>query len=475
MKKFGSVILAAGEGRRLKLNGTPKPLAPICGKRLVDFPIQVIEKFYQSQEEIGETTVVVGYKREEVESYLNSRYGKCDDLSYVHQKEQKGTADALMSYFSENKDAANFSYTIVMCADTPLIREYELTTLYNHLIDNNLDGVAASFTLENPYGYGRIIKKRDRNNESSSGFHIVEERDLDSKTEDINEVNSGLYILKTSFILSHLSNIKSNNKNGEFYLTDLFQDDFKVDTVLFEDGIKFLGVNNLEQLEIVGRSLYKEKNSILRDELGVRFIDSSSVYIDWDVNVGGGTVIYPNVIIEGESNVGNNVIVGLGSYLKSSEIEEGVEIKAYSHLENCIVRKNAVVGPYARLRPAADIGENSKIGNFVEIKKSKLKSGVKVSHLSYIGDAEIGENTNIGCGFITCNYDGVNKHKTVIGKNSFIGSDTQVCAPLTIGDECFVGSGSTLTKSIPDNSFAVARGRQITKEGKAHRFIKKNK
>jgi bifunctional UDP-N-acetylglucosamine pyrophosphorylase/glucosamine-1-phosphate N-acetyltransferase len=460
---FGAVILAAGQGTRLKLD-VAKPLAPILGQKLVDFPMKEAFSFFKDVASEGVLTLVTGHERDKVESHVLSLCEKNNvKVNFAIQEKQLGTADALRSYFSAVDEAKNYDYTIVLCADTPLLRAEDIQKLYTFIKNKNLLGAAATFEETRPTGYGRIVR-------ASKGFHIVEEKDADANTKLITEVNSGVYVLKTSFVLEHLNKIDSNNKSGEFYLTDLFKDEYEVGALCFDDKDVFLGVNTLEQLETAEGILRQRNMNELRSN-GVRFIDTKSTYVD-SLNVGQGTTIYPNVFIDEETIVGSNVIIEPGVILRNSTIEDGVHIKAYSHFENSIVRKDAVVGPYARLRPGTDVGEESKIGNFVEIKKSKLDKGVKVSHLSYVGDAEIGEESNIGCGFITCNYDGANKHKTIIGKGSFIGSDSQTVAPVNIGDNCFVASSSTVTNDMPDGSFAISRGKQTTKEGMAKRFLK---
>lgn len=208
------------------------------------------------------------------------------------------------------------------------------------------------------------------------------------------------------------------------------------------------------------------------EEKGVKILDKRHTYIAEGVILGPGTVVYPNCHIEGKTKIGRDVILEPGSIIRDSIIEDQVTIKAYSYIEDSIIRKNATIGPFARVRPGTDLGEESKIGNFVEVKKSKLEKGVKVSHLSYVGDAEIGEDANIGCGFITCNYDGKNKHLTKIGKKTFVGSDSQTIAPVEIGDNCFIASGTTVTNDMPEGSFAISRGRQETKENLAKKFLK---
>ena len=458
---IGAVILAAGEGKRLKLDA-PKPLAPCLDKKLVDFPIRELKKFFSQNNLSGNITAVVGHQRELVKAYIEKNNS---DVVFAIQEKQLGTADALRAYFNSSSATLNYDYTLVICADTPVVSSVELTEMLTLLKNENLDAVAASFIEHNPKGYGRIVR-------GSKGFHIVEEKDASDEIRKISEVNSGLYILKTKYVHEHLKAVDANNKSGEFYLTDVFKDGLNVKAHCFPNGDVFLGVNTLEQLERVEGALRESIKSNLRAN-GVRFIDSSHCYIDSEVEIGEGSVIYPNTFITGKTRIGKNVVVEMGAQISSSILEDNTKVLAHSILEGATVRTKASVGPFARLRPGADIGPEAKIGNFVEIKKSVLDKGVKVSHLSYVGDAFIGEETNIGCGFITCNYDGVHKHVTKIGKNCFIGSDSQTVAPVEIGDDCFVASSSTITKNMPNGAFAISRTQQTTKEGMAHRFIKK--
>jgi bifunctional UDP-N-acetylglucosamine pyrophosphorylase/glucosamine-1-phosphate N-acetyltransferase len=458
---IGAVILAAGEGKRLKLNA-PKPLAPCLDQKLIDFPILELKKFFQSNNLIGQLSVVVGHKKELVQNYVESRY---KEIQFPVQEKQLGTADALRSYFNSGPETHKNEFTLVICADTPVVSSLELSEMFSILKDENLDGVAATFLEENPTGYGRIVRGK-------KGFHIIEEKDASAEIKKVQEVNSGIYILKTSYVLTHLKEVDSNNKSGEFYLTVVFKDGLNVKAHLFNDKNTFLGVNTLLQLETVERVL-RERIINFHRENGVRFIDSRHVYIDSLVEIGCGTVIYPSVHLTGATSIGENVVIENGAIVKNSVLDDFSQVLAYSVLENVHMKTKSVAGPFARLRPGTVLGEESKIGNFVELKKAVLEKGVKVSHLSYVGDAFIGEETNIGCGFITCNYDGKDKHLTKIGKHCFIGSDSQTVAPVEIGDDCFVASSSTITKNMPSGSFAISRGQQITKEGLAHRFIKK--
>jgi bifunctional UDP-N-acetylglucosamine pyrophosphorylase/glucosamine-1-phosphate N-acetyltransferase len=458
---IGAVILAAGEGKRLKLDA-PKPLAPCLDKKLVDFPLKEVKNFFSRNKLDGKITAVIGHQRDLVKSYIETNN---EDVMFAIQDKQLGTADALRSYFASHSDTHNYDYTLVICADTPVVSENELTTMFSFLNTEKLDAVAASFVEHNPTGYGRIVRGKN-------GFHIVEEKDATLDQKKITEVNSGLYIMKTAYVLKHLQDVNSNNKSGEFYLTDIFKDDMNVRAQIFSDPTIFLGVNNLLQLEQAETALRKRKVNDLR-ESGVRFIDGNNTYIDSDVEVGAGTVIYPQVHLSGKTKIGKNVVIEMGAVIKESLVDDDARVLAYSILDSAHLHTKAHAGPYARLRPGADIGPEAKIGNFVEIKKSVLDRGVKVSHLSYVGDAFIGADTNIGCGFITCNYDGEKKHITKIGKNCFIGSDSQSVAPVEIGDNCFVASGSTINKDMPSESFAISRGQQVTKEGMAKKFIKR--
>ena len=460
---IGAVVLAAGEGKRLKL-AEPKPLAPCLDKKLVDYPIKELKTFFSRNKLNGKITAVIGHQADLVKTYIKNNH---HDVMFAFQEKQLGTADALRAYFKSNIETHQFDYTLVICADTPVVSERELTEMFETLKIENVEAIAATFIEQNPAGYGRIIRGK-------TGFHIVEEKDATMEERKVTEVNSGLYIMKTSYMINHLANVDSKNKSGEFYLTDVFKDGLNVLAHIFPKAEIFLGVNNLLQLEQVERALRQRKINELR-ESGVRFIDSQNTYIDCEVEIGSGTTIFPNVYISGKTKIGKNTVIESGAIIKNSIIDDEAQVMAYSILDHAHLHEKAHAGPFARLRPGADIGANAKIGNFVEIKKSQLAAGVKVSHLSYIGDAFIGEETNIGCGFITCNYDGVAKHSTKIGKNCFIGSDTQSIAPVEIGDDCFVASGSTINKNMPDGSFAISRGQQVTKVGLAHKFIKSKK
>lgn len=463
---IGLVILAAGKGTRMKIE-TPKALAKTAGRPLVAYVVKAALDFAQISGLKAEIGLVVGHKKELLEAWLSEHPAK-SQLKTAWQKEQNGTADALKSCFNDLPHFWDFEYTLVACADTPMIQANEFCTLFEALKSHpHLVGVAATFEAQNPKGYGRVVH-------GSDGFHIVEEKDASEIQRNITEVNSGFYILRTKHVKAVLGSIDNKNKSGEFYLTDLFQDNYHVKAIKFPSEVPFLGINTLEQLASVTGLLRDRKVKQLMLD-GVEFLNPGSVHIDHDVEISVGSLIYPNVTLLGKTVIGKNVIVESGAFIKNSTVHDDASILAYSYLEEAIVHSHATIGPMARLRPGADIGPESKIGNFVEVKKSKLAQGVKVSHLSYVGDADIGENTNIGCGFISCNYDGANKHKTKIGKNTFIGSDCQAVAPIEIGDDAFVAAGSTITKNVPNGGFAISRPQMVIKEGAAKRFLKTKK
>jgi len=458
---IGTVILAAGKGTRMKTD-TPKALALAAGKPLLDYVIQSVKSFSEKENLTLDIGVVVGHQKELLIDWLDSLTFK---VKTAWQKEQLGTADALKSCFHDLPEFWNYTYTMIACADTPLISASEFHRLFQELkSDSVLMGVAATFSTSQPTGYGRIVR-------SSKGFHIVEEKDATDDERKISEVNSGFYIVRTDHLKQVLNQISNKNKSGEFYLTDLFQDQYAVKAVPFSNETPFLGINTLEQLSHVSDILRSQKLKQLM-ESGVTILDPRTCYIDHAVSVGVGSILYPFTTILGKTQIGEKVMIESGCFIKNSRIENGAHLLANSYLEEALVRSEASVGPMAHLRPGSDLGEKVKVGNFVEIKKSILKAGAKVSHLSYVGDAEIGEKTNIGCGFITCNYDGAQKHRTKIGAETFIGSDCQVIAPIEIGSKAFVAAGSTITKNIPDGGFGIARSQQVIKEGAAKKFLK---
>ncbi len=465
MKTVGIAILAAGKGTRLKIDRA-KVLCPALGLTLFEHVARAALDFAAEAKLETSLTAVVGHKREEVMALARDKFGSA--IQFAWQKEQLGTGDALRSYFRECPQNEKCDYTFVVCADTPLVRAETFARLWRALqATPELVATAGSFVTAKPTGYGRIIRQ-------GKGFRIVEEKDATPAERAVTEVNSGFYLVRTAFLLEALKGLSTNNQAGEFYLTDVFTPDAAVAAVTYPDEREFLGVNTLEQLEQATQVLRSRKLSQLMLS-GVTCYDAATTWVDVTAEVAPGAVLYPGVQLYGHTKIGAGVVVESGAIIRDSVIEAGAEVLAYSHIDRSHVRTGAQVGPFARLRPQADIGAKAKVGNFVEIKKSRLDAGAKVSHLSYVGDAEIGAETNIGCGFITCNYDGRDKHQSKIGAGVFIGSDVQLIAPIEIGDRAFVAAGSTVSRDVPADGFAIARAQIAVKPGMAQRFMKSKK
>lgn len=461
MDKIAVVILAAGQGTRLKIEA-PKPLVPLRGKKLLDYPLGLAMTFIQDRG--GRIGLVLGHKKEEVKGHLNQHYQQAN-LSYAIQEQQLGTAHAIECFFKDCQWAKESEYTLVLCADTPLLTLDILNTLYERCQEAGLDGVAASFVTKNPKGYGRIER-------APKGFRIIEEKDANDEIKRIQEVNSGLYLIKTSYLLHRLKGIEAKNAAKEFYLTDVFTPNAAVEALCFDQEQSFLGVNTLVQLTQAAQELNRRKCEALMLS-GVFMENPESCVVHDDVCVGAESSIATQVQLLGQTKIGSGVSIEPGCIVKNSSLGDDIDLLAYSYLEEAKVAPGASVGPFARLRPGTQLDQKVKVGNFVEIKKAHLKAEAKVSHLSYVGDAEIGERTNLGCGFITCNYDGANKHFTKIGADCFIGSDSQTVAPVEIGQGSFVACSTTVTRSAPDESFIISRGRQETKPGLAKKFLKR--
>ena len=459
MSKIALVVMAAGEGKRLKID-IAKSLIPLHNKKLVDYVIDSLKDF-------GDIYIVTGHQREKVESYIAQNHNDLN-ISFIQQDEQLGTGNAVQSYFEKNEKSKDYEYTLVTCVDMPLVTSEIINELIDEIkneIVEKSNAICASFIHDHPKGYGRVIR-------SEKGIKIVEEKDATDKEKKIIELNSGLYIFKTHYLEKHISNLKNNNNAKEFYLTDVFNFGEDVKSHLFEDSLVFLGINNLMQLSDVERILRSRIINDLLLNVGVKFLDPRHTYV-YSRNIGKGTSIAPNVTIDASSVIGEDVVIEQGCMIENSIIEDGVYIKANSYIVDSKVKKNAKIGPMAHLRPRSIIGKSAKIGNFVEIKKSVIGDNTNVSHLSYVGDAEIGNDVNIGCGFITCNYDGSSKYKTIIGDGSFVGSDSQMVAPITIGKKCYIASGSTITEDMNDGSFGISRCSLKIHEEMASKFMQK--
>jgi bifunctional UDP-N-acetylglucosamine pyrophosphorylase / glucosamine-1-phosphate N-acetyltransferase len=425
-----AIILAAGKGTRMR-EDRPKVLSTIFGKSFVEYVIDAL-----IAGGVNKIVPIVGFQSEKVQTLLGS------DYNYAVQSEQLGTGHAVKMARSllENLDGI----TLIIAGDQPFIKPNTIKSLIKLHAKETNSLTLLSIDSPNPYGYGRILR------DSNQVVGMVEETDASEEQKKITEVNLSTYCFDNKLLWKHIDDITSNNKKNEYYINDLVgifnQNGYKVSAMKLDSYLETIGINDKIVLEEATNLMKLTINEQHMDQ-GVTIVDKNNTYIGPDVVIGAGTIIYPNSVIEGKVQIGKNCRIE-SSYIRDSVIGDDV-----------------TVGPFAHIRNESIIGDNVRIGNFVEIKKSTLSKGVKSAHLTYLGDSDIGENTNIGCGTITVNYDGKKKHKTVIGKNSFIGSNVNLIAPIMIGDNATVAAGSTINEDVPNDSLAIARERQTTKVG----------
>lgn len=442
-----ALILAAGQGKRIKSN-LPKVLHKVCGKEMVNHVIDTMR-----EAGIEDVNIIIGKGAELVEKSTESRV-----VSYSLQAEQLGTGHAVKcaKEFLENKDGVVAIFT----GDAPLIKRETVEGLIDTHINQGNSGTLLTSLVQDPTGYGRIIRN------GSEVEKIVEHKDCNEEELKVNEINAGMYCFDVKALLEALDKLSNNNAQGEYYLTDVI-------SILKSEGNKIgalitefeetLGVNSrveLAQAEAIMRKTINKKHL----DNGVTIIDPNGTYIGSDVVIGQDTIIYPGNVIEGKTEIGSDCMLYPNSRITDSKIGNGVEIQSSVILQSTIGEKTTV-GPFAYIRPESNIGTKVRIGDFVEIKKSTIGNNTKVSHLTYIGDAEVGENCNFGCGTVVVNYDGKNKHKTIIGDNSFIGCNTNLVSPVEVKDNTYIAAGSTITKEVPEGSLAIARAKQTNIEG----------
>ncbi|SSC11655.1 Bifunctional protein GlmU [Includes: UDP-N-acetylglucosamine pyrophosphorylase; Glucosamine-1-phosphate N-acetyltransferase] [Mesotoga infera] len=435
------IVLAAGLGKRMRSN-LPKAAHMIIDRPMVNWVISSLK-----EAGVDRVVVVTGYRAEIIESLLES------DILTVRQNEQLGTGHAVMMA----KDFLDDEDVVVVAGDEPLIKPSTLREMVRRRREADLDVLFLTMFPPDPSGYGRVVKRDGK-------VEIVEERDASEEIRNIKEVNTGIYAFRGSFISDSIGSLRSNNEQGEYYLTDTVGMAARADTMIIADAEEVLGINNRAQLAQVARIARKRINNALM-EAGVTIVDPETTYIGPNVKIGIDSVIEPMTFIYGQTTIGQNCLIGPMSRIQDSKIADNVEIVRSEVLE-ADVREGARVGPYSRLRPGAVIMEQAHVGNFVELKKSILGKRSKANHLTYLGDTTIGEDANIGAGTITCNYDGKNKFKTSIGDRAFIGSNSSLVAPVEIGEGSVTAAGSVITDDVPPYSLALGRARQINKEGK---------
>lgn len=425
-----ALILAAGKGSRMKDN-LPKVLTPIFGKSFIEYVISALQKA-----NVTDIIPIIGFQAEKVQALLGASF------KYAFQVDQIGTGHAVKQ--AKALIQKHQGITLVIAGDQPFISPDTIKRLLQKHADEKNALTLLSYDNPNPFGYGRILRDGDR------VIGMVEETDATESQKLLTEVNLSTYCFDNELLWNHIDEIDANNKKNEYYINDLVgifnRYGYRVDALKSDNYLETIGINDKVVLEEATNLM---KHAINESHMlqGVTIVDSNNTYIGPDVIIGAGTTIYPNTVIEG------NVTIGSHCRIESSYIRDS------------IIGDHVTVGPFAHLRNETDIGSNVRIGNFVEVKKSVLHHGVKAAHLTYLGDSEIGDQTNIGCGVITVNYDGKNKHKTSIGNNSFIGSNVNLIAPISIGNHATIAAGSTVNEDVPDDSLAIARPKQTTKIG----------
>ncbi|WP_407644212.1 bifunctional UDP-N-acetylglucosamine diphosphorylase/glucosamine-1-phosphate N-acetyltransferase GlmU [Falsibacillus albus] len=446
MKRF-SVILAAGQGTRMK-SKLYKVLHPVCGKPMVEHVVDQI-----SELDINKTVTIVGHGAELVQSQLE---GKSE---FALQEEQLGTAHAVMQ--AKNVLGSQEGVTLVVCGDTPLIKASTMEALIQLHQGQGAKATILTAHANDPTGYGRIIR-----NEEGHVEKIVEHKDASDEERKVKEINTGTYCFDNQALFQALENVSNDNSQGEYYLPDVIEilkeQGEIVSAYQTEDFEETLGVNDrvaLSEAERIMKKRINEKH--MRN--GVTFIDSANTYIGADVEIGRDTVIYPGTVLSGNTIIGEDCQIGPNTEIQNCEIGSNTVIKQ-SVAHDSSIGQDVKIGPFAHIRPQSDIHDEVKIGNFVEIKKSVFGKGSKASHLSYIGDAEVGSDVNLGCGSITVNYDGKNKFLTKIEDGVFVGCNSNLVAPVTIGKGAYVAAGSTITEDVPGEALSVARARQVNKE-----------
>jgi bifunctional UDP-N-acetylglucosamine pyrophosphorylase/glucosamine-1-phosphate N-acetyltransferase len=448
-KGLAAVILAAGKGTRMK-STMPKVLHPICGQPMLQYPLRAAR-----QAGFDQLQVVVGHQSEAVKEAFASAA-----VSWVEQTEQLGTGHALLCAAEYLTD---FTGTLLLlCGDVPLLRAETLQQLLTFHAQQQAAVTVLTAEMPNPTGYGRIIRSGEQ------VLQIVEEKDATEQQRQVQEINTGTYLFEAAFVFRALKNLKTDNAQGEYYLTDVVAAAVaageKTRAICVADPTEVMGINDRCQLaEAEALMRWRINTELMRS--GVSMIDPTTVYVDAGVAVGSDSVLHPNVQLRGTTRIGSNCTVETGVVVVDSTLADGVHLKAGSALEGAQIGPDCKIGPMAHLRPGTVLLGNNKIGNFVETKKALLGEGSQSSHLTYIGDAEVGRNVNFGCGTITCNYDGVNKHKTIIEDEVFIGSDVQLIAPVRIGRNSLIGAGSTITRDVPADSLALSRSEQKVIEG----------
>ena len=453
MSKRAAIVLAAGQGTRMR-SARAKVLHEVLGRPMVGW---VLDAALEAG--VDALVPVVGHQAEDVEAWIRAAYPDTD-LAFCLQAQQLGTGDAVRVALDATRSAET---ALILCGDTPALDPVEIGALLQDHEDGQRDLTVASFYAQDPTGYGRIVRDGE-----DRVLRITEERDATDEERLIDEVNAGIYVVRRALLDDAIGALDPQNAQGELYLTDIVESLAKegrsVDAYVLDDTERAMGVNTRAQLVEAEWLLGAKTIADLLDG-GVVVQDPTSVRVEHGVTVGPDTVLAAGVQLLGTTTVGSGCHIETGTILRDTSVGDGVHIKPYVVAELAALSDGATAGPFAHLRPASILGPGSKVGNFVEMKKTHLGAGSKANHLSYLGDCWVGQDVNVGAGTITCNYDGTNKHKTVLEDGVFIGSDTQLVAPVTVGARATIAAGSTVTEDVPAGALALSRTRQVNREG----------
>jgi bifunctional UDP-N-acetylglucosamine pyrophosphorylase/glucosamine-1-phosphate N-acetyltransferase len=451
LEGIAAVILAAGKGTRMK-SDLVKVLHPILGVPMLHYTIDLALHGIKAEKII----VVIGHQADRIQKLYEGV-----PVQFAVQPKQLGTGHAVMQ-------AAPFLESfkgpvLILCGDVPLVKPETLHSLMDAFRTNRSVLAVMTVVVENPYGYGRILRQDD-------GLidRIVEEKDATEKERGVREINTGIYCIDAAFLKEGLREIGRENAQGEYYLTDLIEiagrRGLKCSPFPVSNPVEVMGINTRVDLATANEVLRQEKVKSLMLS-GVTVLDPKTAYVDQTVEIGKDTVLYPNCILEGKTKIGERCVVESNTKISDTILGNEVTICPNSVIAESRIEDGVVIGPFARLRPLSEIKAKAKIGNFVEVKKSVVGKGTKANHLSYIGDSTLGENVNVGAGTITCNYDGFEKHQTIIGDRVFVGSNVELVAPVKVGNDASIGAGTTVTKDVPEGALAISRAKQKIIEG----------
>ena len=446
LNHIATIILAAGKGTRMK-SDLVKVLHPILGLPMLSYPVELS----LNEIEAEKTIMVVGHQADQIKKRFED-----PRIDFVLQDEQLGTGHAVLQALPLLQGFTGTA--LILCGDVPLVKAETLRSFIDTFLGNDSTIAVLTAVVKDPYGYGRIIR-------GPEGWleRIVEEKDASDEESLIREINTGIFCVRSAFLMEGLKEIGKENVQGEYYLPDLVEvarkRDLRCSAHMVANPVEVMGINTRVDLATATEALRQEKVKELMLS-GVTIIDPRTTYLDRTVEIGKDTTLYPNCTLQGRTRIGERCVIEPNSKISDTEIGDGVTIRSYSVITESRIEDGASIGPFAHLRPLSEVKAKARIGNFVEVKKSVIGKGSKANHLAYIGDSLIGEEVNIGAGTITCNYDGFEKHQTIIGDRVFVGSNVELVAPVKVGNRSSIGAGTTVTKDVPEGALAISRVKQ---------------